>query len=1062
MKSSKYFRNQLFLAMLVVALPLLGLQFLRLLMARSHAKSDAYLSVQNESEKAAQLIDAAIVRGEGLLTFLAGRGEIRLSSEGHCAALLSGIPSMDPLFVNVVLFNSKEQLVCATSVSADSQMDSVPVEPWFGPALAAHGFHLSKPFTGRVSRRKVVVLTLPIQSTAGISEGVLALSLSIETLGLAMKVDHLPRGSSSVLVDEADTIVARNPDPLAWVNRTVSDATKADRFVADGPVDAAGADGIERIFASTNLQHFRLRVATGVPVESALGPVRKTAAQNVAVVLGFALLAAYMAWLGSRRLASPLHQLIDAAKSNSEGDVQARAPLTLPGEFGELSTEFNRMLDARAGAELHLREAERQVRRTAEFYEALSKTNRAIASLLPPQDIFEAICRICVETDCAQTVWIAMGDAVGLRIVASAGWPSMAATECAIVLADDGPSATTFRLGVKVLINDTDTDPRVSRWRESAALGKAGSAAAFPLRRNGVVCAVLTLYLEYRDAFDPKLVRLIEEMAADASFGLDNYDKAIALGNRDSQLAAIVETATDAIITVDHRLNVKVFNGAAQRLFGVEAQAILGQRAEILIPDRFRDSATIGLQKYMTADGETLLAGAPREYVGLRSSGAEFPLQATFSRLGVDGGMLVTVVVRDITAAREAEQHLKAAAAHEAANLAKTNFLSSMSHELRTPLTAVTGFAQLLLANTEGRLDGRERHQLGMILLAGRQLTALVDDVLDVSRIEVGRIGISLQDIELNQLIDTVLHMCAESAATHAVSLIGAYATRPPLVVHSDPTRLRQVLLNVVSNAIKYNRRGGVVSVDFEMHDGVVSINVSDTGMGLSKAQTDRLFEPFNRLGRERSDIPGTGIGLMLSRQLVELMGGSISLQSVEGVGTDVTILLPAHVRAPESSIVSPQRAAAVGMPPDKAGAAEPSGTVLYIEDNPVNVLLVEAVLKPWSEVKLIVAVDAAEGLIQAFGSEPDLILLDIHLPDADGIDVLKSLRSDSRTASLPIVALSASVMQWEMDAALDAGATRYWSKPIDFEAFRAGVAEFLLKAHEHAGAERGLGKSAG
>jgi PAS domain S-box-containing protein len=797
-------------------------------------------------------------------------------------------------------------------------------------------------------------------------------------------------------------------------------------------------------------------VATGVPVEAVFGPIRSTAAQNASVVLGFALLAGFLAWLGSRRLSSPLRQLMQAAKANSGGDLLARAPLALPGEFGELSTEFNRMLDARDSAGGHLREAEQLSRRMAAFYEALSKTNRAIASQLPPQEIFEAICRICVETDCAQTAWIALADGSEMRLAASAGWTGTAEDDSAVVLAEDGPTLTAFKRGRSTFIGDTATDPRVNSWKATATFGKAGSAAAFPVSRGGVVYAVLTLYVEQKDAFDGKLVRLIEEMAADASFGLDNYDKAIALGYRDSQLAAIVETATDAIITVDHLLNVKVFNGAAQRMFRVDAKTILGQRADTLVPSRFRKSAASGLELYMKAPGGSPLAGAAQEFVGLRLSGEEFPLQATFSRLGVAGGILVTIVVRDITALRESEKHLKAAATHEAANVAKTNFLSNMSHELRTPLTAVTGFAQLLLANTEDRLDAKERHQLGMILMAGRQLTALVDDVLDVSRIEAGRMGMSLQDLELHHLVDSVLHMCEESAAAHAVTLIRSYAGTSPLAVHSDPTRLRQVLLNVVTNAIKYNRRDGTVSVGIEEVDEVINITVKDTGLGLSEAQTDRLFEPFNRLGRERGEIPGTGLGLMLSRQLVELMGGSITLNSVEGVGTEVGVQLPALLPASQGTAESYSATASAneGAEGVQSSAFEPSGTVLYIEDNPVNVLLVEAVLKPWSHVKLIVAIDAAEGLAQAFAVAPDLILLDIHLPDADGLDVLRSLRAEPRTARLPIVALSASVMEWEMVAALEAGATKYWSKPIDFSAFRAGVSAYLREAAENSATE--------
>jgi PAS domain S-box-containing protein len=1065
--------------MLIVALPLLILQASRWWTARVRAKSDAYLSVQNESEKAARLIDAAFVRAEGLLGFLAGRSEITLPDPGRCSALLEGIPSMDPLFVNVSLFDAQGHQVCGSASAAALPVGKVLHSDWFVPALTAGGFRLSQPFMGELSHREIVMLSLPLATKEGSGPArLLSLSLSIEGLAAAMSVDPLPRGSSSLLIDSADRIVSRNPNPLDWVRRVVASPISTAPPSAEGPVDSVGADGVERIYASILTNHFGLRVATSVPAESVVGPLRKTAAQNASVVVAFALLAGFLAWQGSRRLASPLHRLMLTARLNSEGDTLARAPLQLPGEFGELAAEFNRMLDARGHSEGQLRRADRQSRRMATFYEALSKTNRAIASQLPPKDILDAICRICVDTGCARTAWIAQSEGSAMTLVALAGWTHRGESERDALLNETGPSAMALRQGVNCFVNDPATDPRVAGWQAIEGWGASGSAAAFPIRRGGLVCAALTLYVEQPNAFDAQLVRLVEEMAADAAFGLDNYDKAQASNRRDSQWAAIVETATDAIVTVDPHLTVRVFNAAACRVFGVSAAAMLGSAALLLVPHRFRDAASAAISQFMTDEGDPPQPDEPREFVGLRSSGEEFPLQATLSRVGVDGRMLVTMVLRDVSALRESEARMRAAAVHEAANLAKTHFLSNMSHELRTPLTAVTGFAQLLLAHADDRPDPERRHQLEMILLAGRQLTALVDDVLDVSRIEVGRMGISMQDLELHHNIDIVLKMCHASALAGAITFVRGYAHQAPLMVRSDPVRLRQVLLNVVTNAIKYNRRGGTVRVDVDQGPETLCIKVTDSGIGLSRKQTEGLFEPFNRLGRELGEIPGTGIGLMLSRQLMELMGGSISLSSVEGIGTEVQLCLPSKGTAADAEeaqethdfVENSERlenvetvetveelAQSQPIQPSPALHDEPSGTVLYIEDNHVNVLLVEAVLRPWTQVRVVIAVDGAAGLEQAFSIAPDLILLDIHLPDADGIDVLKRLRADPRTADLPIVALSASVMAWETEAALDAGATSYWSKPIDFDAFRLGVAAFLNQARAHSPAEDAL-----
>lgn len=405
------------------------------------------------------------------------------------------------------------------------------------------------------------------------------------------------------------------------------------------------------------------------------------------------------------------------------------------------------------------------------------------------------------------------------------------------------------------------------------------------------------------------------------------------------------------------------------------------------------------------------------------------------------GGDLIgiTSIGEDVTERHEAELARQASARAEAANQAKTEFLAHMSHELRTPLNAVLGFSQLLQLETGGRLDDTQRHHLGLIHLAGVQLRSLIDDVLDVSQIESGRLAINLETVDLAGLVDDVLKLSVPNAEAEHIRLESAGPT-PAIMLRTDPVRLRQVLLNLVSNGIKYNRAGGHVRIAARAQGDTLEIDVNDNGLGMSADQLGQLYEPFNRLGRERGPVAGMGIGMALSRQLVRLLGGDMLVDSSPGRGTRVTVTLRGAI-----SRSAPLTAFSTAHPsPQRQG--EPSGTVLYIEDNAANTLIVQELLAQWPGVRLLLAADGRTGIAIARQSAPDLVLLDMRLPDLHGIEVLAALRTEPLTATIPVVSLSASAMPEEVDAARAAGATAYWTKPIDFAPFLKGVSNLLAK----------------
>ncbi|HSV71633.1 MAG TPA: ATP-binding protein [Methylibium sp.] len=507
---------------------------------------------------------------------------------------------------------------------------------------------------------------------------------------------------------------------------------------------------------------------------------------------------------------------------------------------------------------------------------------------------------------------------------------------------------------------------------------------------------------------------------------------------RELQLVGIVETAMDAIITVDARQRIVVFNQAAAGIFRIAAADAIGTPLSRFIPRRLHERHAGHVDGFAKTGETNRRMGTMHVLNGVRADGEEFPIEAAISRFGDGADALMTVVLRDVSDARRAAAALEAQRAAEAASRAKTEFLSRMSHELRTPLNAVLGFAQLLQGSGEP-LTERQRVQIDHIRLAGWHLLALISDVLDVSRIEAGGLQITAAVLDADATATDAIELSRSLAEQHGVRLLGP-AAAVGCAIHADATRWRQILLNVLSNAIKYNRPGGEVAMHLARHGDRLAVRVADTGLGMSHDQLGRLYEPFNRLGRQHGGIEGTGIGLTLTRELLLIMNGTIEVQSRVGEGTTVTLTMPVAAGMMAAGERPPARPTVAAAP---HGASMPSGTVLYVEDNVVNVLIVEQLLSRWPQVTLVQADDGASGIALAQRLQPDLILLDMRLPDMSGLDVLRRLHAEGRRPP-PVVALSASAMPDEVAAARAAGALDYWTKPLDFDRFSSQVAQLL------------------
>ncbi|MGH7481213.1 MAG: ATP-binding protein [Longimicrobiales bacterium] len=505
----------------------------------------------------------------------------------------------------------------------------------------------------------------------------------------------------------------------------------------------------------------------------------------------------------------------------------------------------------------------------------------------------------------------------------------------------------------------------------------------------------------------------------------------------------VAEGASEAIFTIDDDSLIVYANPAAEKIFGQSIEQMVGRHFETLLVEEAR-----GRQGWVFPPPPTALSeGNQRavEIVGLHSEGRRIPIEVSFGEYRRDGEHTYIAIVRDITERKEIERALNTAKeAAEQANRAKSDFLSRMSHELRTPLNAILGFGQLLELDT---LEGEQAESVDQILKAGRHLLDLINEVLDIARIEAGRLSLSLEPTPVAEVISEAIDLIRPLAAPRAIRLEWEPAGEEIHVV-SDRQRLKQVLLNLLSNAVKYNHDEGRVRVGVDRDGEMYVMTVQDTGTGIAPERLGQLFTPFERLDADRTGIEGTGLGLALSKRLVEAMGGQLTVASTPGAGSAFSVRLPAGdhplraLDAVEEALALPSEQGA------EAAAASPGARqVLYIEDNLSNFKLIQRVLTYRPGVALLAAMQGHLGLELAAQHRPDLILLDLHLPDMHGSEVLASIKRDERLRSIPVVVISADATPGQIQRLIEAGARDYLTKPLNVQQFLEVLDEALLEA---------------
>jgi PAS domain S-box-containing protein len=495
-------------------------------------------------------------------------------------------------------------------------------------------------------------------------------------------------------------------------------------------------------------------------------------------------------------------------------------------------------------------------------------------------------------------------------------------------------------------------------------------------------------------------------------------------------LRAVIATAVDGILVIDRDGLIKLFNPAAARLFGYTGEEVLGQNVHILMPEPYRHEHE-GYIRHYHETGEKRIIGIGREVEGRRKDGSTFPMHLAVGEITGFPDWAFVGIVRDITAHKAAlNGATEARARAEAASAAKSQFLSRMSHELRTPMNAILGFAQLLRMSDPKSLSADQYEDyVTSIIDPAQHLTRLIDDILDLTRIETGGINVSRQAVDLGGAITAAVTMVLPMARRFDVSIVNP--APGGATVAGDPVRIRQCIVNLLSNAIKYNHRGGRVTLrvtNSPLVVGFVRLTVEDSGIGIPEPLLDDLFQPFTRLHPALNHIEGAGIGLSLTRQLMEAMGGYVTAESRPGNGSRFHLDL-----APMDGAAAARGETRRGtFAPELSAESRERQIVLYVEDDPANVHLMEALFRKMPGLDLRIAYTAEVGLETAAALPVRAIILDINLPGMDGFTALERFRTRAETADVPVIGLSARADAADLARAAALGFYRYLTKPVN------------------------------
>ena len=904
-------------------------------------------------------------------------------------------------------------------------------QPILDPATGSRNLVFAIPVRAQINSDLVGIL----MATKGIED--LAQLLLIE--GLEQKVEYhlmLPTGQMLTASDQFVFLEQNTVEHLratAAANSALMSFEGSSQLVSQAPVTPSDP---EEAMAYDSLNWILLAHQDPGEAFAPLNTAWRTVLLSTLFVL---LLTAGLAVVMAQVLVAPIARLTSVVGRIGAGNLSAKVEIESRDEIGTLATTFNTMLDALTQTQKELEESGALYRSLVNYSPDMILVHRdgrclyinpAGAEMLGAKSVNELIGRPILallfpddreleQQAIEQTQALSQPTQLLQRKPRRLDGTSFDAEFRSIPISYAG------RPAIQIVMRDI-TERKLAEAKIRNLLTEvARQRGDLEIRVQQRTSELNTLNLRLQDELSERQ-RLVQS-----------------LSESQARFQLLFESSPDAILLVDPNdpagsWPIVDCNEAACTMNGYRREELIGQSIDILntapgTPD----------ERAAYIDRIRQQGVLHQEVLHRHKAGHLFPVEISSSLIAVEGRELVLGIDRDITARKQVEDALKQTKElAEEANRAKSEFLSRMSHELRTPMNAILGFAQLLTMSHKDPLTPTQKERVRQIVKGGQHLLDLINEVLDISRIEAGRLQISPEPVSIRESIQEVLDLTMPLADDRHIQLHANLATEANPYAMADRQRLKQILLNLLSNAVKYNYEGGSVLISCEKASRERwRISVTDTGAGIARENINRLFTPFERLAADTSNVEGTGLGLALAKRLVELMHGDIGVESTVGRGSTFWIELPAA----ESQLARLQRTGGTAELPVISALA---GTILYVEDNIANFELIKQILADYEQVELLWATDPEQGMKLAYQYRPDLILLDLHLGGRDGAEVLNLLKQDAYISSVPVVIVSADATHEQVQRLLTMGATAYLTKPLDVKRF-VQLVEELLKAEE-------------
>ncbi|MCL4294632.1 MAG: response regulator [Anaerolineae bacterium] len=1075
-------RMRLVALVLLAVVPALALVLYSGIKQRQLAAVEVQQEVLRLTRLAVRSQERLVDGTQPLLIALAQLPQVRSGDPAGCQTLFANLLRQYPGYANLGVIGLDGHVFCS-GIPLNRPVNLAD-RTYFQQALQTHDFSVGNYQMGRISGKATLNFAYPVLNETGQAQAVVFAALDLAWFSQLITENQLPAGAVLTVIDGHGTILARYPNLEKWTGQSLPEAPLIKTILAqgEGMTEGAGVDGVSRLYVFMPLINrpdggAGAYVTIGIPTAIAFTKVDQILARQLVGLGLVGLLALGAAWFGSELfLMRQVKVLVKATQRLSGGDLSARAELAKgAGELSQLAHAFDTMATALQQRECEHQRVEQEI--SARNRE-LTLLNQIIAVSASGQDV-EAI----LETTCSElgrafnmtqvTATLLNEERNELVVVAR-----YAASEAALAEMPDeagGAAAgsgipvdrrqplvrTLLNLSGPLVASEAQNDPRLVSIREGLRQRGIVSVLVLPLREEEAVLGSLNLEGTEARLFSSEEVGLAWSVADQVASALNRIRLERKRAEAEAEMRANEERFRQVVASVSDHIYMSEITGEGEHLnryISPNVEELTGYGFEEFVRDASfwpevviygEDRAAAAAQLSRLQQGEN----SEVEYRLVRADGQVIWVRDNGRVVAQGGSVLIYGVVSDVTERKQAEMALLeerallagrvtertaelSAANAELARAArlKDEFLANMSHELRTPLNAILGMSEVLREHIYGPLNEKQLHAVGHIEEGGRHLLTLINDILDLSKIEAGKLELFMAPVSVENVCQASLRFIKQMAQKKRIEVTLALAS-PLGTLQADERRLKQILVNLLTNAVKFTPEGGQVRLEVGYEGGgeAIQFRVRDSGVGIAAEDMQRLFKPFVQLDSKLSrHHEGTGLGLSLVSRLTELHGGSVRVESQVGQGSQFTISLPCLGEGSPVEAVAHQPS---GSPPAglEKGSGQKRPLILLAEDNEANI----ETLRPYLGAKgyrLKVARNGSQAVQMAQEERPAVILMDIQMPVLDGLEAIRQLRANGHFAGVPIIALTALAMPGDRERCLAAGANEYLSKPVSLK----------------------------